>query len=361
MKEEIKNHAKQIFKAIVSAMKIKSYNLCFCGSGKKYKNCCDRKDGRSIIFTKNAFEKVLKYKEAQKGEIQQIPQGLFKIFSEASLNRFCCLYPNCNKQTISCHSIPKNILMTNFGSHCLESKPQDGQNRSVFVKTGIGQAGTLPVFCTKHDNDIFQEIDKLDIDFENEEHLFLLAFKTIAFSLRNVQYLMGIDSQVEIFRPILFLENQKNIKKESRVKLQIPKHTSEQYLRLKITTDVFKEAVKILEKKEYQKFLYFYRSFEYSGRIFFSSFINPLYDLEGKRINDQTTPINMAINIFTKYNKIHVLLTCPPKSKKLYKNLLNQLKKVDKKGFIKFLNETIKSAIDKPLLPLKFNFENNFI
>ena len=361
MKEDIQNHDKQIFKTIVSAMKIKSYDLCFCGSGKKYKNCCDKKNGESIVFTKKAFENVLKYKKSQGNKIQKIPQGLFKQFSESSLNRFRCLYPNCTNLTISCHLIPENILRTNFDDHCLESKPQDESNKSVFTKTGTGQAGTSPVFCTKHDNDLFQQIDELNINFKDQEHLFLLAFKSIAFSLRNVQYLMGIDSQVEVFRPILFLDNQKDISKGSHVELQISKHTSEQYLRMKITNDVFKESVKILEKKKYQEFSYFYRSFDYSGKIFFSSFINPLFDLNGKRINDSKTPINMTINIFTKDNKIHILLACPSKSKKLYNNLLKQLKEVDPKGLINFLNEIMKSAANKPLLPLDFNFENNFI
>lgn len=361
MKENIQDHAKQIFKAITSAMKIKSYDLCFCGSGNKCKNCCDKKNSESIIFTEKAFENVLKYKQSQGGKVQQIPQGLFKKFSEASLNRFCCLYPNCNDQTISCHSIPENVLRKNFGNHCLESKPQDESTKSVFTKVGIGNAGTLPVFCSTHDNDIFQKIDELNIDFNNQEHLFLLAFKAIAFSLRNIQHLMGIGSQVEIFRPILFLENQKNIKPISHIELQIRKHTIEQYLRMKITNDVFKKAVRIVKNKKYQKFSYFYRSFDYNEKIFFSSFINPLFDLNGKRINDPKTPINMAINIFTKYNKIHVLLACPPKSKELYKGLLKQLKEVNEEGFIKFLNKVIKLAANKPLLPCDFNLENDFL
>lgn len=360
MMVDIQNYAKQIFEVIISAMKIKNYDLCFCGSLKKYTTCC-KNDNQSIFFTEEAFQKVLAYKKSQGWKIQTIPLNLRNNFSDASLKRLYCLYPDCNALTISCHSIPSNILNTNFGTYCLESRPQDESNKSVFVKTGINQAGASPVFCAKHDNDLFKQIDELNIDFENQEHLFLFAFKSITFSLRNVQYLMGIGSQIEVYRPILFLNDEENVTKWAHVTLEITKHTNEQYLRLKITNDVFKESVKILEKKEYEKFSYFHRSFDYSEKIFFSSFINPIFDLNGKRINDPITPINMTLNIFAKDNKIHVLIACPPKSKQLYSDLLKQLEKTNEESFIGFLNETMKSATNKPLLPLDFDLTNKFI
>jgi hypothetical protein len=232
---------------------------------------------------------------------------------------------------------------------------------TLFAKTGVGQAGTIPVFCAQHDNDIFQQIDKLNIDLNNQEHLFKIAFKTIAFSFRHVQYLMGIDSQVEIFRPLLYLDNQANTPVQSHVTLQISKHTCEQYLRLEITNDVFRESIKILRKKEYEKFSYFHRTLDYNGKIFFSGLVNPLFDLAGKRIGNRKTPINMALNIFTKEKKIYVLIACPPKSRKLYSNLLNQLKNAKEEAFITFLNEVLESTSNKPLLPLNFNLTSKFI
>lgn len=66
----------------------------------------------------------------------------------------------------------------------------------------------LPVFCAKHDNNLFQRIDKLEIDFNNKEQLFSLALKTISFSLRKIQYLLGIDIQAQFFAIKWIFENQ---------------------------------------------------------------------------------------------------------------------------------------------------------
>ncbi|MBU0627521.1 hypothetical protein KKG31_05785 [Patescibacteria group bacterium] len=68
----------------------------------------------------------------------------------------------------------------------------------------------LRVFCSTHDNDLFKEIDELDIDFNNQKQLFLFALRSISFSLRKVQYLLGIDTQTWFFYPKWFLESPSN-------------------------------------------------------------------------------------------------------------------------------------------------------
>jgi hypothetical protein len=360
MKEDIQDYAISIFKAINSAMKIKKTDLCFCWSGKIYIKCCEKKDNSSIIFTKKGFKELLKYKKAIWEYIKKIPPWLFKEFEKKSLSRFCCLYPNCHNKPILSHSIPKNILKKNFGTYCLEIQ-QDDDNNSNFIRTPISKAWTLPLFCETHDNNLFLLIEKLEIDFNNKEHLFLLSFKSISFSYRTIQYLLWIDSQIEIFRPILFLENSSQISKGSNITLEIPKHTIDQYSRFKITNNIFKESIKILQNKKYGSFIYFNCSFDYDKKIFFSSFINPLFDLTGKSINDDKTPINMTINIFTKDKKIYILLWCPPQSKKIYSTLFNQLAKAETKNLIDFLNNIIESSPNKPFLAEDFKSWDMFI
>ena len=80
MKEDIQNHDKQIFKTIVSAMKIKSYDLCFCGSGKKYKNCCDKKMGNQSFLQKRHLKMY--------SNIKNLKEIKFKRFHKDYLNNF---------------------------------------------------------------------------------------------------------------------------------------------------------------------------------------------------------------------------------------------------------------------------------
>ena len=109
---------------------------------------------------------------------------------------------------MNCHLVPENVLRSYYGGHCKEYGMEDTSGLS-FVRTGIGKAGGLPVFCNHHDNGLFKEIDQLQICPETKEQYFLFALKAAAFSLRKCQYLLGIDSQIEIIRPFIIQEELK--------------------------------------------------------------------------------------------------------------------------------------------------------
>lgn len=333
-------------------MKIEPDSWCLCGSGKRFRGCCYESSGDGLVFLEAAFEKAIKYRDSQGGKIEGIPIGLFGQFAKSSLSRFRCLVPGCGEQTISCHSMPVNILREQFGNHCSEFRLQDAPASGQFTKTGIDKAGTLPVFCSKHDNSLFRNIDTLNIDWLDHKQLFLLTVKAIAFSLRRTQCLLGIDSQTELIRPVLISESNQNANGNVQINIS---HLHEQYIRFCILYDLFLESIAAHEKMNWGYFSYLSRHIDYNQNILFSGLVNPSHDLEGSRINKADTPISMVCNIFTKDDRLHVLFSCPDgASRSLYQNLLTQISESEEQTFVSILNNIMTFASEKPMMPEEF-------
>jgi hypothetical protein len=352
MKIDPKAHAQAIVRALANALKIASGSWCLCGSGKQFELCCYNNSGDRLVFLEGAFEKAIKYRESQGGRIERVPVGLFSKFARSSLSRFRCLYPGCGERTVSCHSIPENILRERFGDHCSEFRLQDGSAIEQFTKTGINKAGTLPVFCSMHDNGLFRNVDALNIDWRDHKQLFSLTLKAMAFSLRKVQYLLGIDSQVEIVRPVLISES--GVSTGSNVTLDIS-HLHEQYIRFQILYDLFRDTIAAYEAANWDYFSHCHRHIDYRGNIVFAGFLNPSHDLEGVRVNRAPAPISMACNVLTKDNGLHALFSCAEgASIQCYENLLRQLRECNEEALVAALNNVMTVASEKPLMPADF-------
>ena len=227
----------------------------------------------------------------------------------------------------------------------------DGSTTRVFLKKSVNKAGALEVFCAKHDNCLFKSIDSLNIDLANKKQLFLLAFKTIAFSLRRVQWLLGIDSQAEIIRPIIISRKRSGSIKPMNAEIDIS-NLRAQYLRFCIMHELFQKSVSAYEKVNWDFFSHWNRSVESKEQIFFAGYLNPPHDLEGMRVNNQKLPIGMVCNIYSEAGSLRVILTCPEDlSATSYKGLIEQILKLDMKGFITVLNNIMTLSTDKPLIP----------
>ena len=195
--------AKKVAQALARAMNLTADSMCFCGCGKFFGDCCGGDSPYMSLFLENVFAAAVAYRDSQGGTMSSVPMGIWRKIEEKALRRLGCVYPGCTAMAINSHLIPETILRTNFGSPCKAVSMVDGTMIPQFVRVGVGRAGCLPVFCSHHDNAIFRDIDRLEADLCSEEQLFRFAYKAIAFSLRRSQYLLGVDSQIEIIRPFL--------------------------------------------------------------------------------------------------------------------------------------------------------------
>lgn len=103
-----------------------------------------------------------------------------------------CLYPvdrtgaaSCPEPAIKAHSIQKSGKLAEIveGDHvyAFDLRPQfdDPPKLPDFRLKGHNVATTFLGLCKDHDNNLFEKIDNSPIDLNDEEHLFLLAYRTV--------------------------------------------------------------------------------------------------------------------------------------------------------------------------------------
>ena len=98
-----------------------------------------------------------------------------------------CLFPGCNDIPIQSHSLQKSLLkaIADSTNHVkkigvnVEFK-LNGKFSVLEENIGINKASTFAGFCNKHDTEIFKSIESNIIDYNNQEHLFLLLYRSIA-------------------------------------------------------------------------------------------------------------------------------------------------------------------------------------
>ena len=332
----IKDEAQKIVRCLASALKLADNSPCLCGTGLLFGVCCKNSTPDKLILLEKEFESALGYKNAEGGYIRSVPTGLFNGFMKKVETKFPCLYPGCNAKPIDCHLIPKNILQASFGNHCLQYKMNDGLNPFGFIKTGVGVAATESVFCSRHDNELFRDIDTLG-DLVSPKQQFLLAFKAVAFSLRRTQILLSLDSQVEIFKPILHLKSGAAASGE-HYDIDISQ-LSEQYTRFCTVLSVFNNLIEVLNYENWDALSYFERSIISHGNLFYAGVVNPSHDLEKQRINTWHMPVHFAINVFLRNGKMQVFFACPKDgSEKAYKLLFKQLNGMNDQMFATVIN-----------------------
>lgn len=135
---------------------------CFCGSGKKYKNCCLLNNKKEYNFSDIQEE----YKRDWNEKICLAPEELKK---------------ECSQEFIKAHTISKssNLKQISNNGHVmgfkrvLEPKPI-----KRLIKIGISKASGINMFCKKHDNELFSILEDKKFTFTNQQ-IFMLSYRAI--------------------------------------------------------------------------------------------------------------------------------------------------------------------------------------
>lgn len=152
-------------------MKIGRNDLCWCGSGLKYKRCHlgrERQEPLSFWSIAEEHRKVFGTKE--------------------------CLVPvsmksDCSGPIVNAHTVPKreSLLKIARDNH-VYSVVLDLENRAKYAGrvepelVGINKASTFSGFCSNHDNSIFAPIERQPF-IKSPEQCFLLAYRAMAMEL----------------------------------------------------------------------------------------------------------------------------------------------------------------------------------
>lgn len=140
-------------------MKIGRNQICYCGSQKKYKNCCLKKDdkpkGIDIINELSSLYKTSKFKKC------------FHPDQESCGNKIIKAHAIQNNKILSELSVEGKVIMT----HYRPDRPFEYAHLY-----GRKQATTFSGFCNYHDQEVFKDIEIKDFNGE-EKQLFLYAYR----------------------------------------------------------------------------------------------------------------------------------------------------------------------------------------
>lgn len=106
----------------------------------------------------------------------------FKCKSEGIDNINKCYFPSCDEKSINSHILQKNGILNKISadSHLWEYTTNFfKEEKFVFKKTGLKKIFSFNCFCKKHDNDLFKEIENVDLDFTNYKTNLLFTLRTL--------------------------------------------------------------------------------------------------------------------------------------------------------------------------------------
>ena len=146
---------------------------CWCGSGKKWKQCHRDRESQPRVRLGERFSRLAD--EFKKGYCSH-PQASFD---------------NCSNKIISAHTVQRRggIAAIAENGHVVSAKSAVqnlSKNRGAFVpcKVGVRSASTFMGFCDKHDNSLFQPVEKRSIAL-TPQSCFLLGFRGLSYELFN--------------------------------------------------------------------------------------------------------------------------------------------------------------------------------
>lgn len=186
---------------------------CECGSGKKYKNCHEKKESQEKI---NLYE---------------IENDMRETYSHKTCMVAKELKGECTKKIIRAHTVSKssNLKQIAQDGHVYSFEKSimalDSNNGKFPIeKIGINKASVFNGFCSKHDKDLFSVIEDQEIVF-SEEQIFILAYRSISRelylkyrSLANNQNMFNYDKGIkDIFLQKFFYEAMKQYSEATKL------------------------------------------------------------------------------------------------------------------------------------------------
>lgn len=297
---------------------------CPCGSGVKYKECC--------LMAQDAM--------IHSKKLEVLPAELLrKSFYKT------CLYPDhskCSSNIIGAHALQNNRILSKLSidNHVImldrRNKPiwfdmPNGEKLSFYEykSKGVNDATKYSCYCKKHDNDLFEDIEKDGCEYKvgDKKQEFLFAYKAFAFEY----YLQTVN--MKQFKALIkkvpsYLTDYKYVK---NYRYLISKDCSLAQYKQKFDNCLLSNDYMLMETL----------TLEINEEIKFANFscFSPKYNLEGKRLsrfmlrNDYKR--NIFLTIFPAEGKSYILISYFKEDYKKLKKLIEALKRADE-NLIKF-------------------------
>ncbi len=104
-----------------------------------------------------------------------------KLMVNAAKKQRTCLYNGCGEKSIASHLLQKRGILSQIAedNHVYTYYTNPQTNESKLRRTGINDAFSFQGYCGKHDDILFQPIEKTDPDFSSTTNRLLFTFRAI--------------------------------------------------------------------------------------------------------------------------------------------------------------------------------------
>lgn len=249
-------------------------DLCWCGSGKKYKKC------------------HMKREKAERIKISEMIETTQKAFGQK-----LCLHPRvskteCKGNIVKAHTVQRAVLARIAeDGHVYGFLPDAsvfksmGSKEQVLApsKIGINTASTFTGFCAKHDNETFCPIEAGDF-ICCAEHAFLLGYRALCrelFAKKAALDFSGLFRNIDSGQP---LPVQVAIQRFAHPFIEGTKAGHSALVTIKTDYDV------ILERKDFGSVKYYAILFDHYPDILCSGGFWPEFDFSCKKVQNLLTP-----------------------------------------------------------------------
>ena len=180
--------------------------LCPCGSGKMFSNCCKYKPDSGPINSPKPTKVLL---------MERMRKSLEK--------RRLCLHPDqtsCQGGIKDAHALQNHKIISLLASSDYHVMMQDHSKQPIIVnddplnpivivpfsKVSGNKATTQSCFCDLHDTELFKPIEAgaPDVDPNNEEMKFIYAYKAFIFEYAKQLHLLSIFKELFAEKPQVF-------------------------------------------------------------------------------------------------------------------------------------------------------------
>lgn len=296
-------------------IKILDGELCPCGSGMKYRDCCKNK----VVAMPQPSKKP--------------PEVQIMEMMRKSMKR-CCMHPNqaqCKGKIKEAHALQNNkIISILAGSehhvYMIDAKkkplviPMKKGEPAVIVqmnKTSANDATTETCFCDLHDNIVFAAIEKGAPDFDetNEVMKFVYAYKSFIFEYYKQRTATDIFKECFKKNPGVFksppMVGMYRMLQLKMLEFDPVKYHFDKEIMMGTHNGVATCVIKIPEQIKFADYAY----------------IAPDYDLNGNRIKHTVKGVmhRLAVTVFPESTQSYILLSCLETERAIYQRLFDQL------------------------------------
>lgn len=296
--------------------------LCPCGSGKMFSNCCKNKPDSGPINSPKPTEVLL---------MERMRKSLRK--------RRLCLHPDqtrCQGDIKEAHALQNHKIISLLASSDNHVMMQDHTKQPIIVnddplnpvvivpfsKVSGNKATTQSCFCDLHDTELFKPIEAgaPDFDPDNEEMRFVYAYKAFVFEYAKQLQLMSILKETFAERPQVSLIPE--MVKEYRIQcirmeeFEPVKNHFDSEIMSGTHNGIETCVVKIPYQIGFANYAY----------------IAPDFDLNGERIEtiDECRKMHrLAITVLPESNQSYILLSCLSSEEIIYHDFFGQIQESD--------------------------------